>query len=160
MAARAILPRIAGEKLCESSRKLGRRGKKIPATSRATADGFIVVDRPVANLNGSWRLVDGATVPTPWARLMITEALELESEDFLNGTLDDSLAHVDGQRFDRIEIEVKPWAILSISASANDFSPPVSHVSELGQIVRLTLGECHDVFVLELAESGKMGNSA
>ena len=52
-AARTILPRIAGEKLCESSRKLGRRGKKIPATGRAMTDGFVVLDRPAANLNGS-----------------------------------------------------------------------------------------------------------
>ena len=86
---------------------------------------------------------------------MITEALELESENFLNGTLDDSLTHIDSQRFDRIEIEVKPWAFLSVSASANDFSPSVRHVSEFGQFVRLTFGERHDVFVLELAKSGK-----
>jgi hypothetical protein len=86
---------------------------------------------------------------------VITEALELESENFLNGTLDDSLTHIDSQRFDRIEIEVKPWAFLSVSASANDFSPSVRHVSEFGQFVRLTFGERHDVFVLELAKSGK-----
>ena len=52
-AARTILPRIAGEKLCESSRKLGRRGKKIPATSRAMTDRFVVLDRPAATLNRS-----------------------------------------------------------------------------------------------------------
>jgi hypothetical protein len=113
------------------------------------------VDRAVANLNGSRRRPDGATLSTLGTKLVITEALELESENFLNGTLDDSLTHIDSQRFDRIEIEVKPWAFLSVSASANDFSPSVRHVSEFGQFVRLTFGERHDVFVLELAKSGK-----
>ena len=49
----AILPRIAGEKLCESSRKLGRRGKKIPATGWAMTDRFVVLEGPAAPLNRS-----------------------------------------------------------------------------------------------------------
>ena len=50
--ARTILPRIWGEKSCESSRKLGRRGEKIPAAGRAMTDGFVVLDGPAAALDG------------------------------------------------------------------------------------------------------------
>ena len=123
-------------------------------------DGFVVVDRPVANLNGSWRRPDGATLSTLGTRLVVAEALELGSEDFLNGTSDDSLTHINSQGFDGIEIEVEPRPLLAEAASANNFPPPVSHVAKVGQIVGRTLGERHGVFVLELAECGKMGNSA
>jgi hypothetical protein len=122
-------------------------------------DGFVVVDCPVANLNGSWRLAHGTTLPTPGTRLVIAEALELNLEDILDDALDDGLTHVDSQRLDGIEIQVEPWPFFPVSAPGDDFPPPVSHVAKRRQIVGLTLGERHGVFVLELGERGKLGKS-
>lgn len=76
-AARTILPRIVGEKSCESSRKLGRRGKKIPATRRVMTDRFVVANRSAADLNGS-RVCDHEARPrTLRTRLVIAEELQL-----------------------------------------------------------------------------------
>ncbi|MBV8608683.1 MAG: hypothetical protein JO034_14635 [Singulisphaera sp.] len=90
---------------------------------------------------------------------MIAEALELDPEDFLDGALDDGLADVDGQGLEGVEVEVEPRAFLPVSAPGDDFPPPSGHVAELGQIVGLTPGEWHGVFVLELEERGKLGKS-
>src|ERR1700677_164528 len=158
-AARTILPRIAGETLCESSRKLGRRGEKIPATGRAVTDGFVVLTRPAANLNGSWRLGHRTGPCTRRTRLVIAEALELGSEDFLDGPPADGLPHVNSQRFDGIEIEVEPRSFLPIGTPGNDFAPSIRHVAKVGRIVGLTLGERHALFILELRERGKLGKS-
>lgn len=122
-------------------------------------DGFVVVDRPVANLKGAWRLAHGTTLPTPGTRLVIAEALELASEDFLDGALDDGLTHVDGQGFDGVEVEVEPRSFLPVSTPGDDFPPSVSQVAKRGQIVGLTLGERHGVIVLELGERGKLRKS-
>ncbi|HMB03901.1 MAG TPA: hypothetical protein VKP69_09210 [Isosphaeraceae bacterium] len=91
---------------------------------------------------------------------MIAKALELDAEDFLDGPLDDGLAHVDGQGFDGIEAEIKPRPLVTVSAPGDDCPPPIGHVAELGQIVGLTLGERHGEFVLELEERGKLEKSA
>jgi hypothetical protein len=96
---------------------------------------------------------------TPWTRLVIAEALELDLEDVLNGPPGDGLTDVDGQGFDGIEIEVESRPFLAIGAAGHNFPPPVRHVAEIGQIVGLTLGERHVVFVLELGERGNLGKS-
>jgi len=90
---------------------------------------------------------------------LIAEALELGPEDFLDGPSDDGLPHVDGQGFDGVEVKVKPRPFLPVSAAGDDFSPPVSHIADLGQIGLRSLNEWHGVFVLELGERGKLGNS-
>lgn len=90
---------------------------------------------------------------------MITEALELDPEDVLNGPPSHGLTDVDGQGFDGIEIEVEPRPFLTIGAAGHDFPPAVRHVAEIDQIVGLTFGERHVVFVLELGERGNLGNS-
>jgi len=59
-------------------------------------DGFVVVDRAVPHLKGSWRLGHGTTLSTRGTSLVIAEALELDSEDFFDGALEDGLSHVDG----------------------------------------------------------------
>jgi hypothetical protein len=119
-------------------------------------DGFVGVGRPVAQLKGAWRLAHGATLPPPGTSLVLAEALELEAEDFLEGALDDGLAHVDGQGLEGVEVEVEPRSFLPVSAPGDDFPPPSGHGAELGQIVGLTPGEWHGVFVLELEERGKL----
>jgi hypothetical protein len=155
-AARTILPRIAGETLCASSRELGRRGKKIPATDRAMTDGFVVVDRPAADLKGPRRLGHGTGPPTPGTRLVIAEALELGPEDVLDRPSNEGLSDVDGQRLDGIEVQVEPRPFLPEGTSGDDLSPPVRHVVKRRRIVGLTLGERHGVFVLELGQRGKV----
>ncbi len=65
---------------------------------------------------------------------MITEALELNLEGILDGTPDDGLPHVDGQGFDRIEIQVEPRPFLAIGAAGDDSTPPVRHVAKVGRI--------------------------
>jgi hypothetical protein len=90
---------------------------------------------------------------------VIAEALELDLEDFLDGSLNDGLPDLDGQRFDGIEIKVESRPFLSIGAAGDDFPPPVGHVAKVGWIVGRTLGEWHRVFVLELANKRKMGIS-
>jgi hypothetical protein len=111
-------------------------------------DGFVVVDRPVANLNGSWRLAHGTTLSTPGTRLVVAKALELVLEDVLDDALDDGLTHVDGQGLDGVEVQIEPRSFFPVRTPGDDFPPPVSHVAEIGQIVGLTLGERHGVFVL------------
>jgi hypothetical protein len=91
---------------------------------------------------------------------VIAEALELDLEDVLDDALDDGLTHVDGQRLDGVEVQVEPRSFFPVSTAGDDLPPPVSHVAKIGQIVGLTLGERHGVFVLELAERGKLGKSA
>src|SRR5947209_4329965 len=74
-AARTILPRTAGETLCDSGRKAGRRGEKIPATGRAVTDRFVVLHGPAADPDGPRRLGHGAGPCALRTRLMIAEAL-------------------------------------------------------------------------------------
>jgi hypothetical protein len=90
---------------------------------------------------------------------VIAEALELASEDFLDGALDDGLTHVDGQGLDGVEVEVEPRSFLPVSTPGDDFPPSVSQVAKRGQIVGLTLGERQGVIVLELGERGKLRKS-
>jgi hypothetical protein len=90
---------------------------------------------------------------------VIAEALELGSEDFLDGPPDDGLPHVNSQRFDGIEIEVEPRSFLPVGTPGNDFAPSIRHVAKVGRIVGLTLGERHALFILELRERGKLGKS-
>ena len=94
--------------MCESSRKVGRRGKKIPATSRAVADGFVVRDRPAADGQGPWGFLNRAGARAFGTELVVTEALELGAEDLFDGSTGEGLGHVDGQRFDRVEIQIEP----------------------------------------------------
>jgi hypothetical protein len=90
---------------------------------------------------------------------VITEEFQLGFQDFLNGALDQSLAHIDGQGLDGIEIDAEPGTFVAVSAPGDNFPPPVRHVAQIGQILGLTLGERHGVFVLELGEQEKMGKS-
>ncbi len=105
-------------------------------------------------------LVRGQALSTPRTRLVLAEPLELGREDLLDGPADQGLAHVDGQGFHGIEVEVEPRPFIAISPPDNNFSPPVGDVAKLGQIVRPTPGERHDEFVLELGERAKSGKSA
>jgi hypothetical protein len=123
------------------------------------ADGFVVLDRPPANLDGPRCLGHGTGPLTLGTRLVIAEALELGLEDLLDGPADDGLTHVDSQGFDGIEVEVESRAFLSVGPPSDNFPPTVSGVPKRGPIVGLTLGERHDVFVLELGERPKMGKS-
>ena len=91
---------------------------------------------------------------------MIAKALELASEDLLDGALDDGLPHIDGQGLDGVEVEVEPWTLLTISTPGDDFPPAVSQVAQFLKIVGPSLGEWHGVFILELGERTKLGNSA
>jgi hypothetical protein len=90
---------------------------------------------------------------------VVAKALELLLEDILDDALDDGLTHVDGQRLDGVEVQVEPRSFFPVRTSGDDLPPPVSQVTEIGQIVGLTLGERHGVFVLELGERGKLGKS-
>jgi len=90
---------------------------------------------------------------------VVAKALELLLEDVLDDALDDGLTHVDGQRLDGVEVQVEPRSFFPVSTSGDDLPPPVSQVAEIGQIVGLTLGEWHGVFVLELGERAKLGKS-
>jgi hypothetical protein len=90
---------------------------------------------------------------------MITEEFQLGLQGLLDGPPDDSLAHIDGQGLDGIEVDVESWAFVPVGPPGNNFSPPVRQVAKVGQFLGLTLGERHGVFVLELEERGKLGKS-
>jgi hypothetical protein len=160
MAARTIFPRIAGEKPCEPSRKLGRSGKKIPAACRAMTDRFVVLDGPAPHLKGSGRCAHGAVPRTGRAGLVIAEEFELSLQGLLDGPPDDGLADLNGQGFEGIEVDVQPRAVFPVGPPGDNFSPSVGHVAKLGQILGLSLGEGHGAFVLELGERGELENSA
>src|SRR4051812_45810791 len=70
-ASRAILPKTAGEQPWEQSRRLRRRGKKIPATGGAMADRFLVVDRSTADGNGPGCFRNRPGAGTSRARLVV-----------------------------------------------------------------------------------------
>jgi hypothetical protein len=123
------------------------------------ADRFGVLDHPAANLYGSWLRLHGTSSVTSWARLGIAEEFQLGSESFLNGTFDNGSAHFDGHGFDGIEIDIESRALISIGTTGNNFPPTVRHVAKVGQILGLTLGERHGVFVLELRERRNLGKS-
>jgi hypothetical protein len=91
---------------------------------------------------------------------VIAQEFQLGFQDLLNGPPDDGVADIDGQGLDRVEVDVESRTFVAVSAPRNDFAPPVGHVAELGQILGLSLGERHRVFVLELGCENKMGNSA
>jgi hypothetical protein len=89
--------------------------------------------------------------------LVRPEALGLDREDFFDGPPDHGVADVDGQGFDRVEVEIKPRPLRSEGPPGDDLSPPVGHLAQLGQILGLTLGEGHREFVLELGEREGLG---
>jgi hypothetical protein len=91
---------------------------------------------------------------------VIAKALELIAENLLNRAPDDGLPHVDGQRLNRVEVEVEPWTLLAIGTPGHDFPPAVGQIAEFVKIVVLSLGERHSEFVLELGERSKLGKSA
>lgn len=91
---------------------------------------------------------------------MIPKEVELIAESLLNGASDDGLAHIDGQGFNGVEIEVEPRTLLAESTPGHDFSPTVGQVAEFLKIVSLPLGEWHSEFILELGEESKLGKSA
>jgi hypothetical protein len=124
------------------------------------SDGFIVVDRPAADLDDPRRRLDGTGPSTSGTGLMIAEEFQLGLEDFLKGPLDHGLADFDGERLEGVEVAVEPGAVGAEGAAGDDFSPPVGHVTEIGQIVGLSFGERHDESILELGERDKLGKSA
>lgn len=90
---------------------------------------------------------------------MIAEEFQLGLQDLLDGPLDDGLADIDGHGLDGVEVDVEPGTFVSVGTPGDDFSPPVGHVAKLGQILGLSLGERHGVFVLELGERDKLEKS-
>jgi hypothetical protein len=90
---------------------------------------------------------------------VIAEELQLGFEDLLDGPPGDGLSHIDSQGLDRIEVDVKPRAFFSVGTPGDNFTPAVRHVAKVGQILGLSLGEWHGVFVLELAERDKLEKS-
>jgi hypothetical protein len=90
---------------------------------------------------------------------VITEEFPLGLQRLLNGPPDDGLSHLDGQGFDGIEVDVESRAFVPVGTPGDDFSPPVRHVAEVGQILGLSLGERHAGFVLELKARGNLGKS-
>lgn len=123
------------------------------------ADRFIVMNRPGAHLNRSRHLHDGTGPRTLGTRLVIAEAFELDLEYFLNSPLSDGFADLDGQGFDGVEVKVESRPFLAVSAPRDNFPPTLRHVANIGQILRLALGERHGVAVLELAIQRKLGIS-
>jgi len=83
---------------------------------------------------------------------VITEQFQLGFQGLLNSSLNDLLAHIDGQRLDGIEVDVESWPFVSKSTPRDNFSPTVRHVAKVGQILGLTLGKRHLQFVLELED--------
>jgi len=92
-------------------------------------------------------------------RLAIAEDFQLGFQSLLDSPFDDGLANIDGQGFDGIEVDVESRPFVSKGTTGNNFPPSVGHVAKVGQILGLTLGERHCVFVLELGEQGKMEKS-
>jgi len=92
-------------------------------------------------------------------RLAIAEDFQLGFQSLLDGPFDDGLANIDGQGFDGIEVDVESRPFVSKGTTGNNFPPSIGHVAKVGQILGLTLGERHCVFVLELGEQGKMEKS-
>ena len=91
---------------------------------------------------------------------MIPEEFPLGFQGLLDGPPDDGLADIDGQGFDGIEVDAKPRTFFSVGTPGDNFSPAVRHVAKVGQILGLSLGERHGVFVLELGDRGDLENSA
>ena len=134
------------------------RAAKIPATSRAVADGFVVRDRPAADGQGPWGFLNRAGARAFGTELVVTEALELGAEDLFDGSTGEGLGHVDGQGLDGVEVEVEPGSGVAEGAAGDDFPPAVGQVAQIGPILGLALGERHRRFVLELGDGEESGN--
>lgn len=124
------------------------------------ADRFVVLDRPSANLKGSWRRAYGAGARTRGTGLVIAEKFPLGFQRLLNSPLENGSADIDSEGFDGIEVDIESRPFVPICTTGDNFSPPVCHVAQVRQILGLTFGERHRVFVLELGEKGKVENSA
>jgi hypothetical protein len=122
------------------------------------ADGFVVRDRPAADGQGPWGFLNRAGARAFGTGLVITEALELGAEDLFDGPTGEGLGHVDGQRFDRVEIQIEPGSGVAEGAAGDDFPPAVGQVAQIGPILGLALGERHRRFVLELGDGEESGN--
>jgi hypothetical protein len=92
------------------------------------------------------------------ARLLVTEELELTSENLFDGSAGQGLGHVDSQRFDRVEIQIEPRPGFAEGAAGDDFSPAVDQITQLGPILGLILRERHRSFILELGIRAKLEN--
>jgi hypothetical protein len=90
--------------------------------------------------------------------LLIAEELELASEDLFDGPTGQGLSHVDSQRFDRVEIQIKSRPGFAKSAAGDNFAPAVDQVAQLGLILGLIPGEWHRSFILELKIRAKLEN--
>ena len=153
-AARRILPRIAGEQLWESSRKVGRRGKKIPATGRAVADGFVVRDRPAADGQGPWGFLNRAGAahsgqgwwsPRRWNWVRRISSMVPRVRAWAMSTASDSIAS---------KSRSSPGPASPKARRVTIFPQPVGQVARIGPILGLALGERHRRFVLELGDAG------
>jgi hypothetical protein len=89
---------------------------------------------------------------------MVTEEVELVSEDLFDGPASQGLGHLDSQRLDRVEIEIKSRPGFAKGTAGDNFSPAVDQITQLGPILGLILRERHRSFILELGVSAKLGN--
>ena len=93
--------------------------------------GFGVLDGPAANLNGSGLRVQATGAGTLRTRLAIAENFQLGFQGLLDGPFDDSLAHLDGQGFNGIEVDVESRPFVSKGPTGNNFPPSEGHVRKL-----------------------------
>jgi hypothetical protein len=119
---------------------------------------FLVVDRSPADRHGAGGFLKRTGARTLRARLLVAEELDLLSKDLFDGPSGQGLGHVDGQRLDRVEIQIKPWSGFAKGTPGDDFSPAIDQIVQLGPILGLVPGKRHRPFILELGDRGKLGN--
>ncbi len=94
------------------------------------------------------------------AGLMVAKKFELRARHLLKDPLEDRLGDLDGRGLRGIEIDVEPRPLVAEGPARNNSSPAVHVVAQFRQILGVSSGEWHLLFVLELVERGKMEKAA
>ena len=89
---------------------------------------------------------------------MVAEELELDAEDLLDGPAGQGLGHGDGQRLDRVEIQIESRSGFAKGTPGDNFPPAVDQIMQFRSILGLALGKRHSQFVLELGDRENLGN--
>ena len=119
---------------------------------------LVVLHRGAAYDEFPWFGLHGTDSSALRARLGLPEFPHLLAQGLLDGSLDDGLSCLEGNRFDGVEVEVQVRSLVAKGAARHDFPPVFGQGKNLALTWDLGASERHYEFLHELGKSGNLGN--